>query len=183
MARPPRRTPSWPSQDKQEWKIAGSGPGTMAAPHSSNRMCVLLSTCLPGVVRIPVDAGLPRFCSRNPDEEARQRKTMPRRTELAQRLLALLRRANLLRPGERLGVCCLRRRGFRRFAASSPRTAGGVGLRAVRGALQSQAARPGFGGRREICCRDLQRGTAWSFLWPERTSPQGPNASAAIWKT
>jgi len=29
---------------------------------------------------------------------------MPRRTELAQRLLALLRRANLLRPGERLGV-------------------------------------------------------------------------------
>jgi tRNA(Ile)-lysidine synthase len=37
-------------------------------------------------------------------EEARQRKTMPRRTELDQRLIALLRRANLLRAGERLGV-------------------------------------------------------------------------------
>jgi len=37
-------------------------------------------------------------------EEATQRKTMPRRNELAQRLQALLHKGNLLRPGERLGV-------------------------------------------------------------------------------
>jgi len=37
-------------------------------------------------------------------EEATQRKTTPRRNELAQRLLSRLRRAKLLRPGERLGV-------------------------------------------------------------------------------
>jgi len=59
---------------------------------------------LRAVLGIPAEADPLNVAAGIQTEEATQRNTMPRRNELAQRLLALLRRAKLIRPGERLGV-------------------------------------------------------------------------------
>ena len=65
---------------------------------------LLLHRCLRAVLGIPADAGPLNVAAGILTVEAAQQKTMPRRNELAQRLLALLRKADLLRAGERLGV-------------------------------------------------------------------------------